>query len=191
MRLQLHTHRFTALTFQEILAALREKLPDYLTPDPISGQFTTKFSEVSQENPAFFSGQNIQFLFYFADRLPYHLLSLQSSTKNNASKEVITIPDELEPSGDSKMVQPNNQGWTPYQSKVVTPQVLIVETFPPNMQYSHWKESQNDPKSQKQQITISHYFSSQSLPKTDKELLHKKHPLPTSSEPPKKKHKNK
>jgi len=89
--------------FQEILSVLRDMLPDYLTVDPLTGEFSTLYSNLTVEKPAHHRGSHVQFIFYFVERIPsYHLLSWGKETNNTGqstetssfeSSVVITIDD--------------------------------------------------------------------------------------------------
>jgi len=93
----------------------------------------------------------------------------------NPPEQICKVPKNRTTQTDPmSSILPNCKAWTMHTTKSLTTHTLVLETFPPHIDYYHFKEaSKVDPKAQQQQ-TISHYFGSQSLPKTDVALLKKK-----------------
>jgi len=113
------------------------------------------------------------------------------TTEPSADKIINSIPHG--PTKHTKenpmdSIMPNCKVWSVYSTRSLTPHTLIVETFPPHIDYKHFTKAKRTEPNPQQQQTISHYFGSQSLPKTDHELLQmRKRPASTEETEPKKK----
>eukprot|EP01125_Pyxidicula_operculata_P002004 TRINITY_DN11981_c0_g1_i1.p1 TRINITY_DN11981_c0_g1~~TRINITY_DN11981_c0_g1_i1.p1 ORF type:complete len:271 (+),score=37.04 TRINITY_DN11981_c0_g1_i1:44-856(+) len=85
MRLQLHNPKaFNEYLFQHLLSSIRERLPDYLSVDVIDGEFTTKYTTLTSDQPAHYRDDKLQFIFYFSDINPrFHFMMRDRTYKRN------------------------------------------------------------------------------------------------------------
>lgn len=202
LRLYVHKTKFTDLMFQvrrqlflteieELLATLRDLLPQHLHIDPLTGFFTTRF--VAEKKPCYEIGSEFQFIFYFAETSPKFSLLVPGQqigrlqpNRLSTHKTEIMSEEESEDSDVSletflrrEQTKSHEPAETPSQPAPVnglvfsdievTRHTLIVEVFSKNVaipDISKKKETV-DPQ---QQHAISRYFSSQALPKNDKQI---------------------